>query len=149
MLNPLARGEQMYRFVEHCTHLYIYIHTHHPPHSPVYTYSRLPSIRLERPRFVMTARCESPVQTHTRFRVTYTLLNDLQDFLAVRLVWTPETNAAVGGRCVSEEDRRVTQAAQEAVVCHSPVNNLGFCRRGSSVSFSVTFMALRDGLFEV
>lgn len=55
---------------------------------------RLPSIRLERPRFVMTAACESPVRARQRFTVTYTLLNDLQDFLAVRLVWTPETATA-------------------------------------------------------
>ena len=52
---------------------------------------RLPSIRLERPRFVMTAACESPVRARQRFTVTYTLLNELQDFLAVRLVWTPES----------------------------------------------------------
>lgn len=52
--------------------------------------SSLPSIRLDRPCFVMTASCESPVRTYERFTVTYTLLNNLQDFLAVRLVWTPE-----------------------------------------------------------
>ncbi|KAM8973140.1 trafficking protein particle complex subunit 14 isoform 1-T1 [Pelodytes ibericus] len=115
----------------------------------IYTHYKLPSIRLERPSFVMTARCESPVQTHTPFRVTYTLLNDLQDFLAVRLVWTPETITAGGGRCLSEEDRRVTQAAQEAVVCYTPINSLGFCRKGSSVTIGVTFMALRAGLFEL
>lgn len=57
--------------------------------------SSLPSIRLDRPCFVMTASCESPVRTYERFTVTYTLLNNLQDFLAVRLVWTPE-NAQAG-----------------------------------------------------
>uniref|UniRef100_A0A8C3J415 Microtubule associated protein 11 n=1 Tax=Calidris pygmaea TaxID=425635 RepID=A0A8C3J415_9CHAR len=64
--------------------------------SSIYTHYRLPSIRLERPRFVMTAACESPVRARQRFTVTYTLLNDLQDFLAVRLVWTPETATAGG-----------------------------------------------------
>ena len=54
------------------------------------TASSLPCIRLDRPCFVMTASCESPVRTYERFTVTYTLLNNLQDFLAVRLVWTPE-----------------------------------------------------------
>lgn len=44
----------------------------------------------------MTASCESPVRTYERFTVTYTLLNNLQDFLAVRLVWTPE-HAQAGG----------------------------------------------------
>ncbi|XP_053121404.1 trafficking protein particle complex subunit 14 isoform X3 [Hemicordylus capensis] len=60
----------------------------------IYTHYRLPSIRLARPRFVMTAECESPVVLHRRFTVTYTLINNLQDFLAVRLVWTPESAAA-------------------------------------------------------
>ena len=44
----------------------------------------------------MTASCESTVQTYESFTVTYTLLNNLQDFLAVRLVWTPE-HAQAGG----------------------------------------------------
>ncbi|XP_069623469.1 trafficking protein particle complex subunit 14 [Ranitomeya imitator] len=117
--------------------------------SGIYTHYRLPSIRLERPRFVMTARCDSPVQTHTPFRVTYTLLNDLQDFLAVRLVWTPDSNMAVMGRCLSEDEQRVTLAAQEAVVCYTPINSLGFCRKGSSVTIGVTFMALKAGLLEL
>uniref|UniRef100_A0A8B9EFQ0 Microtubule associated protein 11 n=1 Tax=Anser cygnoides TaxID=8845 RepID=A0A8B9EFQ0_ANSCY len=64
--------------------------------SSIYTHYRLPSIRLERPRFVMTAACESPVRARQRFTVTYTLLNELQDFLAVRLVWTPDTATAGG-----------------------------------------------------
>lgn len=62
---------------------------HHTSCFPL-TAPSLPSIRLDRPCFVMTASCESPVRTYERFTVTYTLLNNLQDFLAVRLVWTPE-----------------------------------------------------------
>lgn len=49
----------------------------------------------------MTAECESPVVLHRRFVVTYTLINNLQDFLAVRLVWTPES-AAAGEQGVEE-----------------------------------------------
>ena len=55
---------------------------------------RLPSIRLDQPRFVMTASCPSTVRVKEHFKVKYVLLNNLQDFLAVRLVWTPE------GQCV-------------------------------------------------
>ncbi|XP_017695427.1 PREDICTED: uncharacterized protein C7orf43 homolog [Lepidothrix coronata] len=65
--------------------------------SSIYTHYRLPSIRLERPRFVMTATCESPVPARRRFTVTYTLRNELQDFLAVRLVWTPDTGGDIWG----------------------------------------------------
>lgn len=72
------------------TILFIFVWKHTHPASLSLTASSLPSIRLDRPCFVMTASCESPVRTYERFTVTYTLLNNLQDFLAVRLVWTPE-----------------------------------------------------------
>lgn len=72
------------------TILFISVSKHTHLASLSLTTSSLPSIRLDRPCFVMTASCESPVRTYERFTVTYTLLNNLQDFLAVRLVWTPE-----------------------------------------------------------
>ncbi|CAM4707077.1 trafficking protein particle complex subunit 14 [Caretta caretta] len=115
--------------------------------SSIYTHYRLPSIRLDRPRFVMTAACESPVPLRRRFTVTYTLLNNLQDFLAVRLVWTPESAAA--GKKLSSEERRATQAALDAIVCHTPLNSLGYSRKGSALTIQVAFQALRAGLFEL
>lgn len=39
--------------------------------------------------------------------------------------------------------------AVNAVVCHSPLSNLGYCRKGSTLSISVAFQILRAGLFEV
>nr|XP_020442876.1 uncharacterized protein C7orf43 homolog [Monopterus albus] len=103
----------------------------------IYTHYRLPSIRLDRPRFVMTASCPSTVRVKEHFKVKYVLLNNLQDFLAVRLVWTPE------GRGQGED------AALAAVVCHTPLSNLGHCRKGSTLSFSVAFQILRPGLYEL
>uniref|UniRef100_A0A3P9IDE1 Microtubule associated protein 11 n=1 Tax=Oryzias latipes TaxID=8090 RepID=A0A3P9IDE1_ORYLA len=103
----------------------------------IYTHYRLPSIRLDQPRFVMTASCPSMVRVKEHFRVRYVLLNNLQDFLAVRLVWTPE------GRGQGED------TALAAVVCHSPLSNLGHCRKGSTLSFSVAFQILRPGLYEL
>ncbi|XP_027132014.1 uncharacterized protein C7orf43 homolog [Larimichthys crocea] len=50
----------------------------------------LPSIRLDRPQLVMTASCPSAVRPLEHFWVKYTLLNNLQDFLAVRLIWNSE-----------------------------------------------------------
>uniref|UniRef100_A0A3Q2W082 Trafficking protein particle complex subunit 14 n=1 Tax=Haplochromis burtoni TaxID=8153 RepID=A0A3Q2W082_HAPBU len=97
----------------------------------------LPSIRLDRPRFVMTASCPSAVRVKEHFKVKYVLLNNLQDFLAVRLVWTPE------GRGQGED------AALSAVVCHTPLSNLGHCRKGSTLSFSVAFQILKPGLYEL
>uniref|UniRef100_A0A8C8VJ12 Microtubule associated protein 11 n=1 Tax=Pelusios castaneus TaxID=367368 RepID=A0A8C8VJ12_9SAUR len=115
--------------------------------SCIYTHYRLPSIRLDRPRFVMTAACESPVPVRRRFTVTYTLLNNLQDFLAVRLVWTPES--ATAGKKLSSEERRATQAALDSIVCHTPLNSLGYSRKGSALTIRVAFQALRAGLFEL
>lgn len=36
-----------------------------------------------------------------------------------------------------------------AVVCHTPLSNLGHCRKGSTLSFSVAFQILKPGLYEV
>uniref|UniRef100_A0A1A8F8V9 Chromosome 7 open reading frame 43 n=1 Tax=Nothobranchius korthausae TaxID=1143690 RepID=A0A1A8F8V9_9TELE len=103
----------------------------------IYTHYRLPSIRLDQPRFVMTAVCPSSVRVKERFKVKYVLLNNLQDFLAVRLVWTPEGRG------------QVEDSALSAVVCHTPLSNLGQCRRGSTLSFSVAFQILKPGLYEL
>ncbi|KAM4612329.1 trafficking protein particle complex subunit 14 [Polymixia lowei] len=102
------------------------------------THYSLPSVRLDRPQLVMTASCPSSVKPQEPFRVKYTLLNNLQDFLAVRLVWTPE------GRGGCQEDPGLA-----AVVCRTPLNNLGQCRKGSTLSFTVAFQILRAGLFEL
>ncbi|XP_025907247.1 uncharacterized protein C7orf43 homolog, partial [Nothoprocta perdicaria] len=113
--------------------------------SSIFTHYRLPSIRLERPRLVLTAACESPVRARQPFTVTYTLRNELQDFLAVRLVWTPQA----AGKKVSGPERRAAQAALDAIVCHSPLTNVGSSRKGSARSIRVAFEALRGGLFEL
>ncbi|KAL7982899.1 hypothetical protein Chor_013505 [Crotalus horridus] len=99
-------------------------------------------------RFVMTAECESPVVLHRRFVVTYTLINNLQDFLAVRLVWTPES-AAAGKKPNVCDECHATPDPQDSIVCQTPLNNLGFSRKGSARTFCVTFQALRAGLFEL
>uniref|UniRef100_UPI0037E8C5EC trafficking protein particle complex subunit 14 n=1 Tax=Semicossyphus pulcher TaxID=241346 RepID=UPI0037E8C5EC len=96
----------------------------------------LPSIRLDRPRLVMTASCPRAVRPLEPFWVKYTLLNDLQDFLSVRLIWNSE------GR--GQRDSRLG-----SVVCQSPLNHLGRCRKGSTLSFTVAFQILQTGLFEL
>ncbi|XP_029137620.2 trafficking protein particle complex subunit 14 [Labrus bergylta] len=98
----------------------------------------LPSIRLDRPRLVMTASCPRAVRPLELFWVKYTLLNDLQDFLSVRLIWNSE--ARRGG---------AKDAMLDSVVCQSPLNHLGRCKKGSVLSFSVAFQILHSGLFEL
>ncbi|XP_075889987.1 trafficking protein particle complex subunit 14-like [Nelusetta ayraudi] len=98
----------------------------------------LSSIRLDRPRLLMTASCVRSVRPLEPFWVKYTLLNNLQDFLAVRLIWNSEVHRK------DQLDSRVT-----AVVCRTPFNHLGECRKGSTISFTVAFQILRAGLFEL
>ncbi|XP_063326475.1 trafficking protein particle complex subunit 14-like isoform X3 [Pelmatolapia mariae] len=112
-------------------------------HSPVHPAMRcistcysIPSVHLNRPELVMMASCPRTVRPQQHFRVKYTLLNNLQDFLAVRLIWNSE-----GG---SQQDPSVG-----AVVCQSPLNNLGQCEKGSILSFTVAFQILKTGIFEL
>ncbi|CAI5697392.1 microtubule-associated protein 11-like [Oreochromis aureus] len=83
----------------------------------------------------MMASCPRTVRPQQHFWVKYTLLNNLQDFLAARLIWNSE-----GG----SQDPSVG-----AVVCQSPLNNLGQCKKGSILSFTVAFQILKTGIFEV
>ncbi|GCB69731.1 hypothetical protein scyTo_0008445 [Scyliorhinus torazame] len=121
-----------------------------PLDNKIYTHYRLPNIQLNRPKFVMMASCESPVSLYKRFTVKYTLLNNLQDFLAVRLVWTPESALNTqAGKKLSEEDLRAAETTLNSVVCHTPLSHLGYCKKGSTVTYKVAFQVLRAGLFEV
>lgn len=56
---------------------------------------------------------------------------------------------APSGKKLSGEERRAIQDTQDSIVCHTPLSNLGFSRKGSARTFRVTFQALRAGLFEV
>lgn len=47
------------------------------------------------------------------------------------------------------DECRATPDPQDSIVCQTPLNNLGFSRKGSARTFCVTFQALRAGLFEV
>ncbi|XP_051935059.1 trafficking protein particle complex subunit 14 isoform X2 [Hippocampus zosterae] len=110
------------------------------PHARhIVTFYSLPSIRLNRPRLVMTASCPNVVRPRESFSVKYTLVNNLRDFMSVRLHWNFQANAVRG-----HQDGEVT-----AVVCQSPFRNLGRCRKGSSMSFTVVFQILGTGLFEL
>lgn len=122
----------------------------------------------------MTASCPSTVRVKEHFKVKYVLLNNLQDFLAVRLVWTPDSESHFVCVCVCSLKLFIQQnscatcyivyyvgiflclgrgqgedASLSAVICHTPLSNLGQCRKGSTLSFSVAFQILKPGLYEV
>ena len=81
----------------------------------------------------MTASCESPVRTYERFTVTYTLLNNLQDFLAVRLVWTTEHIQA--GK----------HMAMLTALVSTLLNHLSFSGQGSTLNFQCGLPGPEDG----
>uniref|UniRef100_UPI00358E7C9F trafficking protein particle complex subunit 14 isoform X2 n=1 Tax=Myxine glutinosa TaxID=7769 RepID=UPI00358E7C9F len=111
----------------------------------VFTHYRLPSIRLERPQFVMLADCPPSVPLSRTFHARFTLLNQLHDFLSVRLVWAPTTHTQPEGKV----EAQMGGSAVMPIICHTPTNHLGCFRKGSALSFTVGFQALRTGLFEV
>ncbi|XP_061619127.1 trafficking protein particle complex subunit 14 isoform X2 [Phyllopteryx taeniolatus] len=119
------------------------------------TFYSLPSIRLNRPRLVMTASCPSAVRPRESFPVKYTLTNDLHDFLSVRLRWNSEGELSRPGceppfssSLCAADGRGGHRAPEAAAVCRSPFTDLGRCRKGSSISFTATFQILGTGLFE-
>ncbi|XP_035692223.1 microtubule-associated protein 11-like [Branchiostoma floridae] len=105
-------------------------------------------MKLDEPQFIMNATCPSPVYVGQRFDVKYTLVNNLQDFLTIKLVWSPE-KALQDQKDKTEASIRSARSVMDSVVCHTPSYNLGFCKCGSTVSFTVPFQVLRPGLFEV
>uniref|UniRef100_A0A4W5R328 TRAPP14 C-terminal domain-containing protein n=1 Tax=Hucho hucho TaxID=62062 RepID=A0A4W5R328_9TELE len=48
-------------------------------------------------------------------------------------------------KCLGQSE----DAALGAVVCHSPLSNLGHCRKGCTLSFTVAFQILKAGLYEL
>uniref|UniRef100_A0A3B5AF29 Microtubule associated protein 11 n=1 Tax=Stegastes partitus TaxID=144197 RepID=A0A3B5AF29_9TELE len=125
----------------------------HTPTRPlmryISTFYSLPSIRIHRPLLVMTASCPSTVRPLENFWVKYTLLNNLQDFLAIRLIWNSEGEHKQKQTCWPVSPKSQLDPSVGAVVCRSPLNDLGQCRKGSTLSFTVAFQIVRTGLFEL
>ncbi|XP_038050266.1 microtubule-associated protein 11-like [Patiria miniata] len=109
----------------------------------VCTHYSLPSLRLDFPSFIMSAQCPSPIQVGNSFNVNYTLLNNLQDFLGITLLWMP------GNRSMTDTDETSSRFIEEAVVCEQPKMDLGVCHKGSTTDVSVTFQAVRSGVHEI
>ncbi|XP_022098643.1 uncharacterized protein C7orf43 homolog isoform X2 [Acanthaster planci] len=109
----------------------------------VCTHYSLPSLRLDFPSFIMSALCPSPIQVGNSFNMNYTLLNNLQDFLGITLLWMP------GNRSMTDTDETSSRFIEEAIVCEQPKMDLGVCHKGSTTNVSVAFQALRSGVHEV
>ncbi|GFR58221.1 chromosome 7 open reading frame 43 [Elysia marginata] len=84
------------------------------------------------------------------FYVTYTIYNQLHDFMRMRLYYNLEnlwkSIAEKGG--TKEEKSRVDNI-RNAVVCHDPDIPISSCPRGSCVCVPVGFQIHRPGLYEM
>ncbi|XP_071949898.1 trafficking protein particle complex subunit 14-like [Antedon mediterranea] len=111
--------------------------------SPLIVHYELPTIRLDYPEFVMLAKCSSPVTIGENFSVHYTLVNKLQDFTDIGLMWLPAP------RLVGDSGRRENGSIEDVVLCQDPVQHVGMCKLGSTATITFVFKALKCGLYEL
>ncbi|XP_033117851.1 microtubule-associated protein 11-like [Anneissia japonica] len=110
---------------------------------PLLAHYELPTIRLDYPAFVMLAKCNSPVTIGESFSVQYTLVNKLQDFIDIGLMWLPAP------RLVGDSGRRENGSIEDVVLCQEPVQHVGTCKLGSTATITFVFKALKCGLYEL
>nr|XP_006820064.1 PREDICTED: uncharacterized protein C7orf43 homolog [Saccoglossus kowalevskii] len=110
----------------------------------IITHYKLPRIKINLPSLVMSASCDSPITVGKSFNVTYTVLNNLQDFISVKLLWNPDNKEE------KKEDVNTScmDAITNSVICHEPYSSTGYCQTGSTLTFNVGFQALNPGVFE-
>ncbi|XP_070538194.1 trafficking protein particle complex subunit 14-like [Ptychodera flava] len=109
------------------------------------THYKLPRIKIDLPSLVMSASCTSPISVGKSFNVTYTILNNLQDFVSVKLLWNPEKDTQRNEDVHSNPSDSVTHS----LICQDPFSAAGYCQNGSTLSFTVSFLALNQGVFEI
>ncbi|XP_072180437.1 trafficking protein particle complex subunit 14-like [Diadema setosum] len=107
----------------------------------IQTHYHLPTVTMDFPAFIVLAQCQSPVGTGQSFTVTYTLLNNLQDFLGVTLIWLPDKDR--------KGDRLEDSNVAGRLVCQEPVKQLGPSKKGSTIKVPITFQALQAGIQEL
>ncbi|XP_064615806.1 trafficking protein particle complex subunit 14-like [Liolophura sinensis] len=106
----------------------------------------LPKISSRKPLFVVSASCPHVTEKMNSFAVTYDICNNLQDFLALKLYWSPERALSANQDPVS---RQHVERLVESVICHDPCVELGTCPKNTSLSVKVGFQILQPGLFEL
>ncbi|CAE1304344.1 unnamed protein product [Acanthosepion pharaonis] len=84
------------------------------------------------------------------FNVTYTISNKLQDFLALRLYWSPSATPAIMEMkegCI--RIKKPKEITTNSIICQDPDVLLGSCPKGTTLTAAVRFQVLQPGLFEV
>ncbi|XP_077987426.1 trafficking protein particle complex subunit 14-like [Glandiceps talaboti] len=109
------------------------------------THYKLPRIKIDLPSLVMSASCTSPITVGKSFDVTYTILNNLQDFVSVKLLWDPEREV----KREKDVNSNSPDLVNDSLICHEPFSIAGYCQNGSTLTFTVSFQALSEGVFEI
>nr|XP_054771115.1 trafficking protein particle complex subunit 14-like [Lytechinus pictus] len=107
----------------------------------IQSHYHLPTVTMDFPAFIVLSQCQSPVTTGKGFTVTYTLLNNLRDFLGITLIWIPDREP----RGDSYSESRIA----DRIVCQEPTKQLGPSKKGSTIKVPITFQALKAGVQEL
>ncbi|CAL1545299.1 unnamed protein product, partial [Lymnaea stagnalis] len=124
--------------------------THSGASHEITTLYKLPRIKIRCPPFIVTVKCDEEVVLGKTFFVTYSISNQLYDFMSMRLYYNLENmcrNVLEHGGS-KEEMNRVMQL-KDAIVCHDPDIAVSACPRGSCVPIRVGFQIHEPGLYEL
>ncbi|XP_041482382.1 trafficking protein particle complex subunit 14-like isoform X2 [Lytechinus variegatus] len=105
----------------------------------IQSHYHLPTVTMDFPAFIVLSQCQSPVTTGKSFTVTYTLLNNLRDFLGITLIWIPDREPR------GDSESRIA----DRIVCQEPTKQLGPSKKGSTIKVPITFQALKAGVQEL
>ncbi|GFN98177.1 chromosome 7 open reading frame 43 [Plakobranchus ocellatus] len=124
--------------------------THAGATNEITTIYRLPTIRIRSPPFIVTIKCEEEVELGKTFHVTYTISNQLHDFMRMRLYYNLENmRKAVFEKGGTEKERAYVENLSNAVICHDPDIAISSCPRGSCVPVRVGFQIHKPGVYEM
>ncbi|XP_013067716.2 uncharacterized protein LOC106055807 [Biomphalaria glabrata] len=123
--------------------------THAGATHEITTLYKLPRIRIRCPPFIVTVKCDEEVVLGKTFFVTYSISNQLHDFMSMKLYYNLDNMIkAVSENGTNEEMHRV-QLLKDSIVCHDPDIAISACPRGSCVPIRVGFQIHKPGLYEL
>ncbi|BFZ00538.1 hypothetical protein BsWGS_03577 [Bradybaena similaris] len=124
--------------------------THAGASNEITTVYKIPRIKVRCPPFIVTVKCNEEAELSKTFSVTYTISNQLHDFMSMRLYYNLDNMCrALTEQGGSEEEVSRVQHLRDSVVCHDPDTAISSCPRGSCVPIRVGFLIHKPGLYEL
>ncbi|XP_059160404.1 uncharacterized protein LOC131943990 [Physella acuta] len=124
--------------------------THAGASHEITTLYKLPRIRIRCPPFIITVKCDEEVVLGKTFFVTFSISNQLHDFMSMRLYYNLENmyrNMLENGGSPEEMSR--IQHLKDSIICHDPDIAGSSCPRGSCMPHRVGFQIHKPGLYEL